>query len=159
MILDDRNGNQRSRAIIRRLKARESDFQPPTLKSDRSVSLWVLNKVLVTRFLGCLCHHVYCRIFIIAKRCSFKSLCALVILISLRYTHYDFVSFLFANDVPLLRGIFSVFEVIHYSLILKWEAGMSERISSLGHSKGSSLNLNVLWYCKFHFAAIENSTN
>lgn len=78
MILDDRNGNQRSRAIIRRLKARESDFQPPTLKSDRSLSLWVLNKVLVTRFLGCLCHHVYCRIFIIAKRCSFKSLCALV---------------------------------------------------------------------------------
>lgn len=158
MILDDRNGNQRSWAIIRRLKARESDFQPPTLKSDRSVSLWVLNKVLVTRFLGCLCHHVYCRIFIIAKRCSFKSLCALVILISLRYTQFCFL-FICKWCSFVERHFFSVFEVIHYSLILKWEAGMSERISSLGHSKGSSLNLNVLWYCKFHFAAIENSTN
>lgn len=158
MILDDRNGNQRSWAIIRRLKARESDSQPPKLKSDRSVSLWVLNKVLVTRFLGCLCHHVYCRIFIIAKRCSFKSLCALVFF-NIATVHSVLFPFYLQLMFLCWEVFLSVFEVIHYSLILKWEAGMSERISSLGHSKGSSLNLNVLWYCKFHFAAIENSTN
>lgn len=59
----------------------------------------------------------------------------------------------------MLRGIFLVFEVIYYSLILKWEVGMSERISFLGYSKGSSLNLNVFWYCKFYFVVIENSIN
>ena len=158
MILDDRNGNQRSWAIIRRLKTRESDFQPPKLKNDRSVSLWVLNKVLVTRFLGCLCHHVYCRIFIIAKRCSFKSLYALVFF-NIATVHSVLFPFYLQLMFLCWEAFLSVFEVIHYSLILKWEAGMSERISSLGHSKGSSLNQNVLWYCKFHFAAIENSTN
>ena len=32
---------------------------------------------------------------------------------------------------------------------------MSERISSLVHNKGRSLKLNVVRYCKFHFATID----